>query len=390
MAKGAITSWSCDPTRNGFQTTSDYIIGQGGEQRTEMSVTTAVSNGTTTTTLAWLHTNVWAGGRLLGTYDTGVPVDGSSSTGWKDGLHFYFDDPLGTRRAQTDAAGVLEQSCVSLPYGDGLNCSGQPQSDGILYTASLSEPTENHFTGKERDVESGNDYFGARYYSSALGRFLSPDWSAKVEPVPYAKLDDPQSFNLYAYLMNNPLGGVDADGHGNPDSPKTDDAKPTSGDQMKNTTQDKPQVQPFTGDTVGPYQNPVHTCVLKGVFAAGADVSGLSILPDATPDRWRWSTPKLGFVYVEPDTTKSRSSSTLDRTAGALGALSDWTEKTADFFHATPHAKQLLRTFLKSKGIRVSSSEFSAHAGQVADVAGKIGRVVAFYDAYSAYKECRK
>jgi RHS repeat-associated protein len=68
-------------------------------------------------------------------------------------------------------------------------------------------------TGKERDTESGNDYFGARYFSSAMGRFLSPDWSAKIEPVPYSKRDDPQTLNLYAYVMNNPLGRVDADGH---------------------------------------------------------------------------------------------------------------------------------------------------------------------------------
>jgi hypothetical protein len=46
-----------------------------------------------------------------------------------------------------------------------------------------------------------------------MGRFMSPDWSAKVEPVPYAKLDDPQSLNLYAYVGNNPLGRIDADGH---------------------------------------------------------------------------------------------------------------------------------------------------------------------------------
>jgi len=68
-------------------------------------------------------------------------------------------------------------------------------------------------TGKERDQESGNDYFGARYYASTMGRFLSPDWSAKVEPVPYSKLDDPQSLNLYSYVGNNPLVRVDADGH---------------------------------------------------------------------------------------------------------------------------------------------------------------------------------
>jgi uncharacterized protein RhaS with RHS repeats len=46
-----------------------------------------------------------------------------------------------------------------------------------------------------------------------MGRWLSPDWSAKYEPVPYAKLDDPQSLNLYSYVGNNPLNRTDADGH---------------------------------------------------------------------------------------------------------------------------------------------------------------------------------
>jgi RHS repeat-associated protein len=71
----------------------------------------------------------------------------------------------------------------------------------------------SRYTGKERDTESGNDYFEARYYSSNMGRFMSPDWSAKEEPVPYAKLDDPQTLNLYAYVGNNPLSRVDSDGH---------------------------------------------------------------------------------------------------------------------------------------------------------------------------------
>jgi RHS repeat-associated protein len=69
------------------------------------------------------------------------------------------------------------------------------------------------YTGKERDTESGNDYFGARYYNSATGRFLSPDWSAKVQPVPYAKLGNPQTLNLYAYVGNNPLSRTDPTGH---------------------------------------------------------------------------------------------------------------------------------------------------------------------------------
>ncbi len=77
----------------------------------------------------------------------------------------------------------------------------------------LSDATEHHFTQKERDSESGNDYFFARYYNAPTGRFLSPDWSAKVEPVPYAKMDDPQTLNLYAYVGNNPIIHVDVDGH---------------------------------------------------------------------------------------------------------------------------------------------------------------------------------
>ena len=68
-------------------------------------------------------------------------------------------------------------------------------------------------TGKERDTESGLDYFGARYYASSMGRFMSPDWAAKATPVPCAKLDNPQSLNLYSYVLNNPLSKADPDGH---------------------------------------------------------------------------------------------------------------------------------------------------------------------------------
>ena len=80
---------------------------------------------------------------------------------------------------------------------------------GSLYDGRV----RSRSTGKERDTESGNDYFQARYYSSTMGRFMSPDWAAKAEPVPYAKLDNPQTLNLYAYMRNNPLGGTDPDGH---------------------------------------------------------------------------------------------------------------------------------------------------------------------------------
>ena len=182
VAKGTIQRWgTCDPFTNGFQPMTDYILGPGGEQLTEMAMD---ENGQ----MAWKHTNVWAGSNLLATYD-------------HDGLHYHLTDWLGTRRVQVDAGGAVEDACASLPYGDALSCIGP------TFT------TELHFTSKERDVESGNDYFGARYYASSMGRFLSPDWSAKVAPVPYATLDNPHTFNLYAYMRNNPLDGVDPDGH---------------------------------------------------------------------------------------------------------------------------------------------------------------------------------
>ncbi|HEX3569850.1 MAG TPA: RHS repeat-associated core domain-containing protein [Acidobacteriaceae bacterium] len=76
--------------------------------------------------------------------------------------------------------------------------------------AFLSSPRS---TGKERDTESGLDYFGARYYGFNMGRFMSPDWSAQADPVPYANLENPQSLNLYAYVGNNPLRFADPDGH---------------------------------------------------------------------------------------------------------------------------------------------------------------------------------
>ena len=64
-------------------------------------------------------------------------------------------------------------------------------------------------TGKERDAESGLDYFGARYYGSSMGRFMSPDDGSGV----YADQGNPQSWNLYGYVQNNPLKNVDPDGH---------------------------------------------------------------------------------------------------------------------------------------------------------------------------------
>src|SRR5258708_33668365 len=99
-------------------------------------------------------------------------------------VSYYFSDHLKTASIVTDASGVILDESDYYPWGGELQ-----------FTNNL----DNHykFTGKERDTESGLDYFGARYYSNALGRWISADWSSKPEPVPYANVTDPQTLNLY-------------------------------------------------------------------------------------------------------------------------------------------------------------------------------------------------
>jgi RHS repeat-associated protein len=67
--------------------------------------------------------------------------------------------------------------------------------------------SRSRITAKERDTETGLDYFGARYYGSNMGWFVSPD-----PYMPSADVKDPQSWNRYAYSRNNPLRFMDPDG----------------------------------------------------------------------------------------------------------------------------------------------------------------------------------
>ena len=190
VAKGTISSWPAQgatcaaPTAaNGFTLTAQYLLGPGGEQVTELSGT--LTNGV----YGWKHSNVWAGAHLDATYDP-------------SGLHFHLADPLGTRRVQVSALGLVEENCLSLPFGNGENCIVPPTAP-----ATADDATEHHFTGKERDTESGNDYFGARYFGSSMGRFLSPD-----PLMASAKVWDPQTWNRYTYGRNNPLRMIDPTG----------------------------------------------------------------------------------------------------------------------------------------------------------------------------------
>jgi RHS repeat-associated protein len=134
------------------------------------------------------------------------------------GTQYLVADTLGSTRLILSSSGCVTSRQDYLPFGYAIPSSAGSRSvqDCGVSTYTVDGGVTEKFTGKERDAETGLDYFGARYFSAAQGRFTGPDWSDKPEAVPYADLADPQSFNLYAYVRNNPLNKRDLDGHGCP------------------------------------------------------------------------------------------------------------------------------------------------------------------------------
>ena len=103
-------------------------------------------------------------------------------------VEYYHTDVLGSVRVVTNAQGQVLSRHDFMPFGEEV-APGTP-------------PTQTRrFTAKERDAETGLDYFGARYYRLDLGRFTT------VDPVQTwdENLVDPQRWNRYAYVRNNPL-----------------------------------------------------------------------------------------------------------------------------------------------------------------------------------------
>jgi RHS repeat-associated protein len=119
-------------------------------------------------------------------------------------------DHLGSTRVMTDASGNPVQCHDYLPFGEEImagiggrtGCYGSSPGTGVLFTGQMRDET-----WESGAPTAGLDYFGARYFSSAQGRFTSPD-------VPLLDQDpsDPQSWNLYSYVRNNPLIFTDLTG----------------------------------------------------------------------------------------------------------------------------------------------------------------------------------
>jgi RHS repeat-associated protein len=118
-----------------------------------------------------------------------------------DSTTYFHADQIGSARLLSAGRGYPVWQGTFTPFGQEVS----PQL------------TTNHykFNGKERGeaTEGGLDYFGARYYSSVIGRWMTPDWSDEPSPIPYAKLTNPQSLNLYSYVTDDPVSHTDMNGH---------------------------------------------------------------------------------------------------------------------------------------------------------------------------------
>jgi len=156
-------------------------------------------------------------------------------------------DHLGSTRMVVDAAGNRVEAHDYMPYGEEVRTSG---TDGV----------GQKFTGQMRDGEmngglmQGLDFFEARYFSGATGRFTGAD-----DPLTFADPDNPQSWNLYGYGLNNPLLYSDPSGH----NPCVDGINPETGNMC------------VTGTGQAPGPSPVPSLMLRSfvdVFVTTAQV----------------------------------------------------------------------------------------------------------------------
>jgi RHS repeat-associated protein len=173
----------------------------------------------------------------------------NEATGGADkelGTRYVHRDGLGSVRLVTGPAGDVRRRLDYLPFGEEVPGSMRPYSgyQNVLYPGPMDAVGEK-FTGKERDAETGLDYFGARYFSGAQGRFTSPDPENAN-----AMVSDPQSWNMYAYGRNNPLSYVDPDGLAYRVCQVDENGKETNCTTQKNELSDK-QFEQFKKDNKG-------------------------------------------------------------------------------------------------------------------------------------------
>ncbi|HMM81493.1 MAG TPA: RHS repeat-associated core domain-containing protein [Pyrinomonadaceae bacterium] len=136
-------------------------------------------------------------GKLVAEYSTIVASTNDAK------VNYLTSDHLGSPRINTDQNGVVISRHDYLPFGEEIDGTGG-RTTGLGYG---TDSVRKQFTGYERDNESSLDFAEARMYNFQHGRFTSPDDFFKG-----ADHSQPQSWNLYVYVTNNPLSLTDPTG----------------------------------------------------------------------------------------------------------------------------------------------------------------------------------
>jgi RHS repeat-associated protein len=152
-------------------------------------------------------------GHLIAEYSTAA--SGGSGTSYLTADH------LGTPRVITDASGAVKARHDYLAFGEEIGLKGGRNADPLKY---ISDTVRQKFTSKERDTETGLDFFSARYYASFQGRFTSPDPFSIIQMRQSARDDgktnsafnqfigDPRRWHRFAYAINSPQVFTDKTG----------------------------------------------------------------------------------------------------------------------------------------------------------------------------------
>lgn len=174
-----------DGSNNPIATVGEYVYDGDGKR-----VKKVVPGGETT---VFVYD---AGGKLIGEYSTEVQPSQDAKT------QYLTADHLGTPRINTNSVGAVVSRSDYMPYGEEIT-GGRSSGHGYV-----TDDVRQGFTGYENDDETGLDYAQARMYAKGLGRFTG------VDPIyiQASMIGDPQRFNLYVYVRNNPNKFVDTDG----------------------------------------------------------------------------------------------------------------------------------------------------------------------------------
>ena len=289
--------------------------------------------------------------------------------------------------------------------------------------------------GGDGNMTNTTYWFPERQYRSSQGRFLSPDPAGLSAANP----TNPQSWNRYAYVLNNPLGSVDPLGldcvRDNGDGTATVFGEATmdtcagdngfyfdgtvsqaavdvngnvvavvnnqlqcSGDSDCSIYQNLTSLTVTAGSepldtinatipsttaantaTISAYHGSVGQCLGEAAIDAGLDLTSISVLPGASQDNWQWQSAgwNSGFVYTGAG----------EVIAPSVGV--DAVEKTADLVEKNPAAQGAIRQFLRSQGVKWSVKHVSKDAALIGKVAASINTAVAAKSAYERYTKCR-